>query len=76
MLAEIQNKKLEIIQALTFLDDESVLSEIEQIIAAVAKPIQPMSISEFYERINKSEKSIEQGNIVSQDDLEKESENW
>ena len=38
--------------------------------------LKPMALNEFYERIEQSEKIIKEGRTISQENLEKEIENW
>lgn len=38
--------------------------------------VKPMSLDEFYSSIEEAEKDIKSGIVYSQDEVEKESENW
>ncbi len=62
------------------LNDKSIINKIEKMLEISVKKTQrnlkPMTIDEFYSRVEQSEKAIKEGRIISQDDLEKEAENW
>ncbi len=76
----IQTHKLNLIERLLLLDDESVIKKIEKMLDIPTKKSQvnlkPMTIDEFYSRVEQSEKAIKEGRVISQTDLEKEAENW
>ena len=75
----IQSKKLNLIEQLMLLQDESILNKIEKILHLPAKKgltHKQMSLDEFYARVEESEKAIRDGKVISQKDLEKEAENW
>lgn len=76
----IQAKKLNLIERLLLLHDESVINKIEKLLQLSPKSkrerIAPLTIEEFYLRIEASEKTIREGKIISQEELEKETDNW
>ena len=76
----IHSRKLNLIENMILLNDNAVLSKIEKLLNSVKnqskKEIEPMSLEEFYQRIEASELAIKNGKIISQNELEKESENW
>jgi len=56
-----------------FLMKTSLIRKIKEIIGnQVSGLIQPMSIEEFYERIEASEKAFADGNYISHEDLKKD----
>ena len=75
----IQSKKLNLIEHLLLLQDESIINKIEKMLRLPSKQElkhKPMSLDEFYTRVEESEKAIREGKTISQKDLERESENW
>ena len=78
---DLQTRKLTIIEFLAGLQDVIIISEMEKILkkfrATKAKTVlKPMTEEELIARAIKSNKDIEAGRVISQEDLEKESENW
>ncbi len=78
---DIQTLKLNLIEDISRLNDASILEKVEQLlrssrIAAYEQQIKPMSNKELQDRINASEAAIKTGRVVSQEDLEREAENW
>ena len=79
--ADLQVRKLTLIEWLATLDDATAIKEIEAIqkkrrIAQYEKSLKPMTQAQLLSRIKKSEKDIETGNYISSEDLEKEMANW
>ena len=77
----IQVRKLNLIEHLILLNDNAVLTRIEDLLGAGKggmnrKDFKPMSLEEFYARVEESELAIKNKKVISQDALEKESENW
>lgn len=74
----IQARKLTLIEYLSRIQDELMISKVEKLIykEAYEANLKPMSLSEFNSRIEASEKAIKEGKVTSVEDLEKESENW
>lgn len=75
----IQLKKLNLIERLMLLQDESIINKMEKMLRLPAKKEltqKPMTLDEFYARVEESENAIRQGKIISQQSLEKEAENW
>lgn len=73
----IQARKMSLIETLIQINDSSILEKVEKLLLSKKNTIlAPMSLDEFYSRIENSEKAIQKGKIISQEDLEKESENW
>ena len=76
----IQTQKLNLIERLLLLQDESIIKKIEKMLEVSIKKSQlnlkPMSVDEFYARVEQSEIAIKEGRIISQIDLEKEVASW
>ncbi len=73
----IQARKLTLVETLIHLNDESLISKIEKLVnSKKSVELSPMSLEEFYSRIDKSEEAIKKGQVISQNDLEKQSKNW
>lgn len=72
----------ELYQAITYIKDTDFLKAVYTIVTSKIKeenytrPGKPMSISEYRKRIKKSEASIEAGEYMTQEQLEKEMEKW
>lgn len=72
----IQTRKLNIIEHLLSLEDESILSKIEHFFRGVGKKsrsskLQPMSLEEFLTRHQISERDKKAGRMVSHGDVKK-----
>lgn len=74
----IQERKLNIIEHLIMLNDDQVLKKIEDLInSSLNKPLPKiLTIQELTERAQLSEKDIKSGDVYSQEDVEKLSQNW
>lgn len=76
----IQVKKLELIEWIAQMSDENIINKMNKIREAyltfTKEKVKPMSLEEFYACIDKAEKDIKSGKIYSQQEAEKESENW
>ena len=74
----IHARKLTLIEYLSRLQNEKMISKLEKLIYSEAyeSNLKPMTLSEFYARADASEKAIKKGQVTSVEDLEKESENW
>ncbi len=76
----IQAQKLNLIERLMLLNDKSIINKIEKMLEIPVKKshknLKPMTIDEFYTRVELSEKAIKEGRTISQEDLQKEAENW
>lgn len=74
----IQNRKLNIIEQLITLDDDLILKQVEDLInITIHKPsLKRLTQQELINRAKQSEKDIANGDIYSQEDVEKLSENW
>lgn len=76
----IETTKLELMQLLLQTQKESILARIkevfEQDIVAYTADGQPLTKSAYKKELIDSESEIARGEFTSQEDLEKESENW
>jgi len=76
----IQVKKLELIEWIAQMSDENIINKMNKIretyLTFTKEKVKPMSLEEFYASIDKAEKDIKSGKIYSQQEAEKESENW
>lgn len=76
----IQAQKLNLIERLLLLQDETVIKKIEKMLEIPEKKSQanlkPMTIDAFYARVEQAEVAIKEGRVITQADLEKEAANW
>lgn len=69
--------KLNLHQMIDSVENEERLKTLENLISAeLGKDLHPMTLTEFYARIDESEKAVREGSSLSQEDLEKDTENW
>lgn len=80
---DLQTRKLNLISYLAQIQDENILSKIEDFILQKKLPTQnseqelkPFTVDELVARVQKSEDDFKNGRYKSQEDLEKISENW
>ena len=74
---DTNTRKLNLIGRLLNVDDEAIFDQIETLLKEVGSPAYSMAQEEQIRyRITKAEKDIEDGNTLSQDEAERESENW
>ena len=70
-----ETQKLEIIQRLIGLDDELILAQINEILGKgemiVSEEIVPYTRKELQNKIEQSEKDIEEGNTYSSDEIKR-----
>jgi hypothetical protein len=74
----VQDRKLNIIEQLILINDDSVFSKVEVIInQSLQRPnLQKLTHSDLIQRANVANMDIEKGDVFSQDDVESLSENW
>jgi hypothetical protein len=77
----IQAKKLNLIEKLIGLSDTTTINKIDKllnktVLSAYKAKQSPMTGSEYKSRLEKAEKDLKHGRVISQEDLEKESEGW
>jgi hypothetical protein len=76
---DLQTRKLNLISFLAQLQDEKFIDTIEKFILKKQESntdFKPFSVSEFINRIEKSENDFKSGKFKSQQELEKLSEKW
>jgi hypothetical protein len=76
----IQSQKLNLIERLLLLQDKNLINKIEKLLCLPDKKsharLKQMTLDEFYERVEASEKAIREEKTISQKALEKEADNW
>jgi len=77
---DIQVKKLELIEWIAQISDIHIISKMDKIrktyLTMSNENIKPMTVKEFYASIERAEEDIKSGRIYTQEEVEKESENW
>jgi hypothetical protein len=80
---DIQAEKLHLIEELARIQDIHIIEQIKQLLKQQNNPVvgyeingDPITRKQLIKRIEESEKRIDNGEYVTQEDLEKESENW
>jgi len=79
---DLQTRKLKAIEYLVGIQDENALKKIESILDEVQKQrglqrkVKPFTQEQLIERANQSTKDYLSGKFKTQEQLEKESENW
>lgn len=74
----IQERKFNIIEQLIILNDEEIFKQVEELISSSIKKSQPQRFTkqELEHRAKISNENIEKGQIFSQAEVEKLSQNW
>ncbi len=77
----MQAVKLNIVKKILSLEQESIIRKIDEIlenemVVGYTVDGKPLTQKAYDERIELAEKQLRSGETISQDDLEKESENW
>lgn len=77
----LQASKLSLVQKILSLNQESVIDKIDELleremIVGYTVDGKPLTKAAYNERIAIAEKQLQNGESISQEDLEKESENW
>lgn len=78
---DIQAEKLHLIQWLTQLTDEKLIARLQSIvkkemIVGYTADGKPLTMEAYNKRLEQGEADIHAGRITSQEDLEREVENW
>ncbi len=77
---DLQTRKLNLITYLAKIKDEIFFDKLENYILKIENErnpdLKPFTVEELINRIEKSELDFENGNIISQEELEKISDNW
>lgn len=79
---DIQAEKLYLIEELARIQDISIIEQIKQLLKK-NNPVMgydikgaPITGKQLIQRIEKAEQRIDKGEYITQEDIEKESENW
>lgn len=69
----LENRKLDVIEYLSRLQDEEILDKIESVIrkSRAAKKLKPLSKKEYFKMLEQSEEDIRKGRIYAQEDVVK-----
>ncbi|MDK2841826.1 MAG: hypothetical protein PWQ17_1331 [Anaerophaga sp.] len=78
---DLQTVKINVIQKIMNVSEASLLDKIssildEEMIVGYTADGKPLTKQQYNERLVVAEKQIEAGNYITQEDLEKEIENW
>ncbi|MFA6402974.1 MAG: hypothetical protein WCX31_15340 [Salinivirgaceae bacterium] len=79
---DLQTRKLNVIEYLIGLKDEKIFQKIESTVfhsmkvVEAERSIKPFTQKQMVERANQSNQDYRNGNIKTQEELEKESQNW
>lgn len=80
---DIQAEKLHLIEKLTRIQDIRIIEQIKELLKQKNNPVvgyeisgDPITRRQLVKRIEEAEKRIDNGEYITQEDLEKESENW
>jgi hypothetical protein len=78
---KLQAAKLNLVKQILSLDQESIIKKIEgilekEMVVGYTVDGKPLTRRDYNERLKKAEKQVQTGETISQEDLEKESENW
>lgn len=69
----LQAKKIEMIHQLININDAALLAQVKTLLNnASSKEIEPMSLEEFYAKIEESENEFSNGNYITTEQLKKE----
>ncbi len=77
----LQAAKLSLVQKILTLKQESIIKKIDEILESemiVGYTVEgkPLTKTEYNQRMAIAEQQLRNGEIISQEDLERESENW
>jgi len=77
----IQAVKLNLVKKILSLEQESIIKKIDEIldnemVVGYTADGKPLTQKAYNERLEWAEKQLKSGQTISQDDLEKESNNW
>lgn len=77
----LQTVKIDVMQKLLSVSTEALLEKINKIldkemIVAYTVEGKPLTQKAYNKRLQKAEQQIKSGNYITQEELEKESENW
>ena len=80
---DIRSEKLLLIELLARVQDKKIIAEIKEILQKDKNPIigydvhgRPITKKDYIKNINKAREEIKSGNYITQEELEKHSEDW
>lgn len=78
---DLQATKLEVMQKILGISKVSVLQKIDQLleeelVVGYTTEGQPLTRTQYNDRLQKAEEQLKSGKFISQEDLEKEAESW
>ncbi|MCP4150854.1 MAG: hypothetical protein GY757_24115 [bacterium] len=78
---DINSDKLRLIEYLVQIQDKVLIQRIKYLVENVLNrnkesQIHPMSLNQFHARIEESEKALEKGDTITQDELREEVKTW
>lgn len=78
---DIQTRKQHLIEDISRLNDPLVIAKVEELLRINRKSdyeehLKPMTQEQLQARIQAARLDIKEGRVISQEDLERESENW
>lgn len=78
---DLQATKLSVLQKIMEIDKPALLNKInilldEEMIVGYTSTGKPLTKEAYNKRLKKAEKQLKTGNFLTQEELEKESENW
>jgi hypothetical protein len=78
---DIQTRKINFVQEFLRIKNEELIETFENILLAeklktYEKSLQPMSMKEFNEMIDKAEEDSKNGRLISLEDMKKEIDSW
>ena len=78
---DLKTRKLNMVQKILSVEKEALLDKIDKIldkemVVAYTTDGVPLTKEHYNKRLELAEQQIKSGEIISQEDLEKESENW
>jgi len=81
IIMDLQTAKINVMQKIMNVSKASILDKIsnildEEMIVGYTTDGQPLTKNQYDERLLVAEKQIESGDYITQEDLEKEIENW
>ena len=78
---DLQSRKIEFVQEFLKLQSEEVISRLEKILwnetlTSTEKEVEPMTVQEFNDRIDKSMEDSKHGRLIKASDLKAKIEKW
>lgn len=76
VVIDLNQRKIALISRLIGMEDQQVIKKVEELLSEVFEPQFEMSDETLKYRAAKVQKDIDNGNVLSQEEAERESENW